>query len=152
MQREPLSRRGRSRSFSGSVEIQRGNQFTGTANHRNANRELDKFDIAGSEQQGVPELSNNLVAIAAQLTAYNQELQQRTKERDDLQKLLKRLKTEVTNARSLLQKLQWSVDKTANEAIQYKAKLHQAQEENTVLPNEIKKLQKDMEEVMKRKY
>jgi chromosome segregation ATPase len=141
MDKPPTYRRTRSRSLSGPTSNATKSFSPGSSKDR-----LDKFDIAAS-QTGFPELSNNLVAIAAQLTAYNQELQQRTKERDELQKLLKRLKTEVTNAKSLVQKLEWSCDKSSNEVIQYKTKVTTLHEENAVFPQEFKKLQREIDEV-----
>ena len=105
---------------------------------------IEKFDLASGP---FPELNSNLTSIAAQLTTYNHELQERTQEREELQILLKRLKTEVVNARGLVQKLQWSSDKTNNEVLAYRNKLKALQDENTVVPTEIKKTAKETDQV-----
>ena len=122
------------------------NTTSSTNQQRAIRRNSTKFESQNS-LPSYPELQHNLTAIAAQLTSYNEELQQRNSEKEELQKLVKRLKSEIANAKSLIHKLQLSADSASNEVNNYKSKLATIQEENALYPNEIKKIAKEIEEV-----
>jgi chromosome segregation ATPase len=97
-----------------------------------------------------PELTNNINMVATQLHAYRQELEQRTKEKAELLKLLKKLKDEVAAARALKHKLKISADKVLNEITEFRIKTEVVKKEIPIVPKEIQQLRKEIEKVKKR--
>eukprot|EP01112_Ceratiomyxa_fruticulosa_P013923 TRINITY_DN3949_c0_g1_i1.p1 TRINITY_DN3949_c0_g1~~TRINITY_DN3949_c0_g1_i1.p1 ORF type:complete len:209 (+),score=42.21 TRINITY_DN3949_c0_g1_i1:167-793(+) len=99
--------------------------------------------------QQAPQVKSSLVELAAELTSFQQELEQRNQDKEELFRLLNQLKKEIAVIKSKSQKIRLRNEKLSNQTFELVNKGAAARSESLPLQAEIRQTKKEMIELDK---
>jgi len=96
-----------------------------------------------------PQARSSLVGLASDLSQFQNELEIRNRDKDELVRILSELKKEIAVIKSRSLKLKLKNDKKANQMLEYNAKVNNLKPEETILTNEIRQARKELSEIIR---